>query len=229
MFWDEHEGLYVANRPWAKDEGESRTCDRSLALGILYDLCPDSHTAPAISRLAESPPSMGFSYPANACWRLWALAKGGRPDVILSDFRTRWSAMDSVRYNNTLQEFWTERPDSGSVMSHSCPVPLYVLYMGIAGIQPIAPGFTRCMVRPQVGDLERVSLTAPTVRGDILFHSRGPRGGRHLSVTMPPGCTGELAVDGKESLPLKPWPAEKGLRRYILEPGSTTDVVLQHT
>jgi hypothetical protein len=231
MFWESREGIYVANRPWAGEEGESRTCDRSLALGILYDLCPGGRTDPALSLLAQSPPSMGFSYPANACWRLWALAKGGRPDVILEDFRTRWAAMDSVKYNNTLQEFWTERPDSGSVMSHSCPVPLYLLYMGIAGIQPLAPGFTRCMVRPQPGDLERVALTALTVQGDIQFISEGRRGNRRLSVTMPAGCTGELTVDSRESLPLTVWPTrgERGLRRYILTPGTTTDVTLAYT
>ena len=231
VFWESGEGVYVANRPWASEEGESRTCDRSLALGILYDLCPGGRTGPALSRLAEAPPSMGFSYPANSCWRLWALAKGGRPDVILSDFRTRWAAMDSVKHNNTLQEFWTERPDSGSVMSHSCPVPLYLLYMGIAGIQPLAPGFTRCMVRPQPGDLERLALRAITVQGDILFATEGGPGNRRLSVTMPAGCTGELTVDRRETLPLEAWPSggEQGLRRYILAPGSTTDVTLKYT
>jgi alpha-L-rhamnosidase len=231
VFWESSEGIYVANRPWMKEEGESRTCDRSLALGILYDLCPGGRTEPALSRLAEAPSTMGLSYPANACWRLWALAKGGRPDVILSDFRTRWAAMDSVKYNNTLQEFWTERPDSGSVMSHSCPVPLYLLYMGIAGIQPLAPGFTRCMVRPQPSDLEHVALTAITVQGDILFATEGRPGNRRLSLTMPAGCTGELTVDSRESLPLEPWPSrrERGLRRYVLTPGSTTDVTLAYT
>jgi hypothetical protein len=174
---------------------------------------------------------MGFSYPANSCWRLWALAKGGRPDVILGDFRTRWAGMYSVKHNNTLQEFWTELPDSRSVMSHSCPVPLYLLYMGIAGIQPLAPGFTRCMVRPQPGDLERVTLSALTVQGDILFATEGRVGNRHLSVTMPARCTGELTVDSKETLPLKPLLSgrERGLRRYLLPPGSTTDVTLQYT
>jgi hypothetical protein len=231
VYWDSAEGVYVANRPWMNEEGESRTCDRSLALGILYDLCPGSRTAPALSRLAESPASMGFSYPANSCWRLWALAKGGRPDVILHDFRTRWAAMYSVKHNNTLQEFWTEQPDSGSVMSHCCPAPLYLLYMGIAGIQPLAPGFTRCMVRPQPGDLEKVALTALTVRGDILFASEGSAGNRRLSLTMPAGCTGELTVDGRENLSLTPWPSghEQGLRRYVLDPGSTTDVTLRYT
>ncbi|HTY59066.1 MAG TPA: alpha-L-rhamnosidase C-terminal domain-containing protein [Bacteroidota bacterium] len=232
VFWDDDAGLYVANRPWAAEEGESRTCDRSLALGILYDLCPGGRSEKALAILADAPPSMGFSYPANACWRLWALAKGGRPDVILNDFRTRWAAMDSVAHNNTLQEFWIEKPDSGSVMSHSCPVPLYMMYMGIAGIQPLEPGFTRCMVRPQPGDLDHVALTSPTVRGDLRFASDGPKGARRVSVTMPPGCTGELTVDGRESLPLAACPSpgnERGLRRYTLPPGSVTEVTLRYT
>ena len=231
VFWDPAEGMYVANRPWADVEGEKRTCDRSLALGILFDLCPGGLTAPALSRLVEAPPSMGFSYPANACWRLWALARGGRPDVILHDFRTRWDAMYSVRHNNTLQEFWSELPDTRSVMSHSCPVPLYMLYMGIAGIQPLAPGFTRCMVRPQPGDLEKVSLVVPTVKGDLTFDSEGLPGKRRIIVTMPPGCTGELTVDRRESLPLEALPParERELRLYVLPPGTTTDVTLTYT
>jgi hypothetical protein len=56
---------------------------------------------------------MGFSYPANAGWRLWALAKGGRADVVLQDLRERWATMDSVKLNNTIQEDWLAKPDSG--------------------------------------------------------------------------------------------------------------------
>ena len=229
MFWDKRRGVYVANLPWEAEEKEVRTCDRSLALSVLYDLSPAGGSAPALEMLAAAPASMGFSYPANACWRLWALAKGGRPDVILNDFRTRWTAMESVRFNNTLQEFWTERPDGGSVMSHSCPVPLYLLYMGLAGIQPLAPGFSRCMVRPQPGDLTHLALKARTVRGDLIFRADGSPGDRSLSVTMPGQCTGELVVSEEESLPLEPWPAEPGLRRYLLPAGETTTVRLRYS
>ena len=228
-FWDGN--VYVVNLPWAAGEGERRTCDRSLATAILFDLCPGGKTDAALAQLADEPPSMGLSYPANAGWRLWALAKGGRPDVILRDFRTRWAAMDSVKFNGTLQEFWQERPDGGSVMSHSCPVPLYVLYMGIAGILPLEPGFTRCMVRPQPGDLERVHLTARTVKGDIHFACDGLRGNRRLSVGMPSGCSGELVVDAREALPLDGLPAsgDRDLRRFLLPAGTTTNVTLRFT
>jgi hypothetical protein len=38
-------------------------------------------------------------------------------------------------------------------------------------------------------------------------------------------------VDGRENLSLTPWPSghEQGLRRYVLDPGSTTDVTLRYT
>jgi len=105
------------------------------------------------------------------------------------------------------------------------------MYMGIAGIQPLAPGFTRCMIRPQPGDLDHVALTARTVRGDIAFRSDGRPGDRRLSVTMPAGCTAELTLDGRESPDLEPWPSasEPGLRRYVLAPRSTTELRLHYT
>ena len=119
---------------------------------------------------------MGFSYPANAGWRLWALAKGGRADVILKDLRERWATMDSVRLNNTLQEDWKAQPDSGAQWSHCAVVPLYIAYMGLAGIRPLEPGFRRVEIRPQLADLEELELTAFTVRGPIHFLSKGKRG-----------------------------------------------------
>ena len=55
---------------------------------------------------------MGVSYPCNACWRYWALARPGRADVAVRDFRQRWAKMKSVVLNNTLQEDWDVAPDS---------------------------------------------------------------------------------------------------------------------
>jgi hypothetical protein len=103
-FWDPKRALFVNNRPWAREEKQPRLCDRSLATAVLFDQCPGGQTAAAVQALAAVPPDLGISYPANAGWRLWALAKGGRPETILSDLRTRWAGMASVKLNNTLQE-----------------------------------------------------------------------------------------------------------------------------
>jgi len=228
-FWSSERNLFVNNLPWLKEEGAIRMCDRSLATAVLFDQCPQGSTQAAVRVLAECPPEMGFSYPANAGWRLWALAKGGRADVVLNDFRGRWSKMESVELNNTLQEDWHATPDSGSEWSH-CPVaPLYVTTMSLAGIQPLAPGFTRCEIHPRLADLEQLELTVHTVQGPIEFRSRGHLGSRELTLELPAGCEGELVVNSKEKLPLESLGASDGLARYRVPSGKTLALHLQYT
>ncbi len=193
-FWDPRRRLFVANLPWAAGEKATRLCDRSLATSILFDQCPGRAVAASLKALVECPPEMGLSYPCNAGWRYWALAKLGRADVVLKELRQRWAVLPSVTLNNTLQEDWTVRADSTSQWSHCALAPIFVLFMDIAGIRPTAPGFTRCQIRPQLGDLEQLSLIAHTVRGPIQFDVRAERGGHEVRVSLPPGCAGEVLV-----------------------------------
>jgi hypothetical protein len=231
-FWSPEQNLFINNLPWLGEEGSPRMCDRSLATAILFGQCPHGQTGAALRALAECPPEMGFSYPANAGWRLWALGKGGRADVIVKDFRERWAYMESVQLNNTLQEDWHAKPDSGSEWSH-CPVaPLYVTTMSLAGIKPLLPGFTRCEIRPQVADLDLLELKVQTVRGAIEFSSRGKLGSRDLTLALPPGCEGELVVNKSETLTLEPIAGASpmnGLARYRLAAGKATSIHLKFT
>ena len=231
-FWSPSQGLFINNLPWLAEEGAPRMCDRSLATAILFDQCPDGKTEAALRALVECPREMGFSYPANAGWRLWALGKGRRADIIVKEFRERWTKMESVELNNTLQENWHAQPDSGDEWSH-CPVaPLYVTTMSLAGIRPLLPGFQRCEIRPQPADLELLELTVHSVRGPIGFSSRGKPGRRELRLSLPPDCEGELVVDQREALTLAPVAgarAARGLARYQLPAGKTTVVELKFT
>ena len=137
---------------------------------------------------------MGFSYPCNAGWRLWALAKAGRGDVVLNDLRTRWATMRSVIENNTLQEGWTARPDSREQWSHCAVVPLYILAQDIAGIRPTAPGYARCQIRPQLGDLQQLDLIVHTPHGPLHFMSRTEADGCRLHLDIPGHIDAELVV-----------------------------------
>ena len=230
-FWSAERELFIVNMPWLAEEKAPRLCDRSLATAILYDQCPGGRTEAALRALAECPPEMGFSYPANAGWRLWALAKGGRPDVIVKDFRERWANMESVKLNNTLQEDWHAAPDGSADWSHLAVAPLYVTYMSLAGIQPIEPGFQRCEIRPQPANLDLLELTAYTIKGPLVFSARGKKGERDITLAIPDNCTGELVVRREEALKLEP--AEglnpSGHRRYRLPSGRSTTVHLKYT
>ncbi len=231
-FWSPDRNLFINNLPWLGAEGSPRMCDRSLATAVLFDQCPDGSVGAALRVLAECPPEMGFSYPDNAGWRLWALGKGGRADVIVKDFRERWATMESVRLNNTLQEGWHVKPDTTDEWSHTPVVPLYVSTMTLAGIKPLVPGFSRCEIRPQLADLDLLELTVHSVQGPIEFSGRGNFGSRELTVKLPSGCEGELVVDQRETLTLKPIAGSalpSGLARYHLAAGETTSLHLKFT
>ncbi|MCB9782736.1 MAG: alpha-L-rhamnosidase N-terminal domain-containing protein [Candidatus Omnitrophica bacterium] len=222
-YWNPKSGRYEANLPWQEEEGEVRLCDRSLATSILFDQCPDNNTAAAVKALAECPPEMGLSYPANAYWRYWALAKLGRTDVIVKDWRERWATMSSVVLNNSLQEWWTAKPDSSSLWSH-CPVsPVFVLYMDIAGIRPTSPGFDTCVVRPQLSGFGQLELTSHTPHGPIHFIATPENGGHRVTVTMPEDCEGELLLPSSAHPNLEALAPDHplGLKRFRLPPGSS--------
>jgi alpha-L-rhamnosidase len=229
-FWSKDERVFVNNLPWRNEEGETRMCDRSLATALLYGLCPGDDTAATVDVLAKCPPNMGRSYPANAGWRYWALGAMGRTDVIVQDFRYLWATMDSVVLNNTIGEGWTPKPDTPDLWSHCAIVPLYVTLMSIAGITPTAPGFASCTITPKPADLERLELTARTVRGDIEFASNGLAGNRELRVKVPAGMNAILRVDNRESISLKPAASSGGpLAEYVIPAGREIVLNLVHT
>ena len=221
-FWDPGLGLFVNNRPWLAKESGPRLCDRSLANAILFDQCPEGNRTALTTALVECPPEMGLSFPANSGWRLHALAQLGQGTAILQDLRKRWANLDSVILNNTIQESWRARPDSSDQWSHCAVVPTYVVFMDVAGIRPLKPGFARVQIRPQLGDLESLDLVAQTVRGPIGFSAKKQGSEHWITIGLPTGCPGELLLPAGSHPALAPLPSspESGLVRFLLEAGT---------
>jgi hypothetical protein len=230
-FWCPERQVFVNNLPWLPEEGTPRMCDRSLATAFLFGQCPGGAAEKVLQVLADTPPELGLSYPANAIWRLWALSKGGRIEAVLREFREKWANLPSVLLNNSLQEFWNEETDAHSVWSHCAVAPISLFYTDIAGIRPLAPGFARCEVRPQLGDLERVELTYYTPHGPIDFRSDGGLGNRDIVLTVPSGIESELVVREGEKIDLKVVSSkeEKGWVRYRLAAGKEQVLHLSHS
>lgn len=188
-FWDPEREVFVTNLPWEKEEGCTRYDDRSLSTALIYDQCPGGSYRNSLDVLVSRPENLGQCYPCNAVWPLWALTKYHRMDIVLSDLRDKWGAMRSVRDNNTLQEFWTAKPDEGSQWSHSAMYPLIALTQGIAGAYPLEPGGRKLRMEPQPGDLEEIEFDVQTAGGPVHFRYKGHR---RLSLTIPPTVTVEL-------------------------------------
>jgi hypothetical protein len=165
--WDDQRKIFVNNKLFEWNEDEPRSDDRSLATAVLYGYCPGGQTGACVEALATRPSWMGQSYPANMVWNYWALAEVGRIQPVIDDLRARWAPMRSVIEADALQEFWTTTPDTTNLMSH-CPLaPLTALYQGILGLWPAKPGFEEMEIRPQLGDIQNLSLTAHTPKGPV--------------------------------------------------------------
>jgi hypothetical protein len=121
------------------------------------------------------------------------------------------------------------KPDSNDQWSHCAVVPLYMAFHGLMGLRPLEPGFRRFEIRPQVGDLDNLELTAHTVRGPVGLVVRGKKGDRQIVLQLPPGGGGELVLPAGESvlLPEAPQAAPTGCRRYRLPEGGTLTLSLK--
>jgi hypothetical protein len=230
-FWSPEKNIFINNKPWLNEEGDIRLCDRSLATAILFDQIPSDKLDTVIRYLADLPAEIGLSYPANAGWRLWALAKAGRIDVVLNELRVRWANMESVKQNNTLQESWNVTPDSNAQWSHIPVAPLYVFYMSIAGIMPVKAGFKEFTLRPQIGDLEKVSLKCHTVQGPVLLDSIGGPGNRKIFVSIPDNSEAILLLDPREKIDLKEVEFDKlpDLKAYQMKGGKEYVINLKYS
>jgi alpha-L-rhamnosidase len=223
-FWSTKRGLFVSNLPWLTEEGgDVRLDDRSLATALLFRQCPRGETENVVAALAEPSAELGLSFPANAHWRLQALAYHGRIDVVLRELRYRWAALPSVVENNTIAEHWEHRPDTTDQWSHAAVSPLFMLFMDIAGLRPGEPGFRKVNVRPQLGDLPALELTLPTGLGPIVFRSQPEGQGHKVYLTLPADMEGELRLPSEAPTELRRLGVIRslGLSRYALPSGET--------
>ncbi|MBI3856472.1 MAG: alpha-L-rhamnosidase [Planctomycetes bacterium] len=201
-FWRAELGLFVNNLPWIGEEKKPRLCDRSLSTSVLFDQCPGGNTSAALRALAERPPELGISYPANTVWRHRALCRAGRADLVLREYRERWATLPSVLQNNTLQETWVVRPGTTDEWSHCGVVPLQILFTELLGLRPLEPGFSRYEVQPRLGDLGRLEGTAHTPLGPFEFLIEPVEGGHRLDLKVPPSGSGRIVLpSGEQALP----------------------------
>lgn len=197
-FWCPKRKVFVDNLPWEAEEGEMRLSDRALATAILFELNPDRSNAAGLQALVECPASMGLSYPANVVWRFWALAKGGRMDVVWKDVRDQWATLPSVRSNNSIQEYWTAPPDSIHTYSHCPYAPLVILQHGLLGLQPLEPGFTRCLMNPNLQGLGHdIRIIYHPVCGELGFEAAQSSSGWKISISIPKGMCLTLVLEGR--------------------------------
>jgi hypothetical protein len=104
-----------------------------------------------------------------------------------------------------------------------------MFYHGILGILPVKPGFEKCTITPQPGDLDELRILAHTVKGTIQFEMTGKKSDRTVSFTVPNGMDCELILDTREKVELTRGVerAENGYTAYQLPAGKKSKLNLK--
>ena len=160
----------------------------------------------------ESTPAMdSYVSPFASFYELLARARLEDTPELLDMIRTCWGYMVQTDPAST---FWEKmspegrpqpypgRPASQTSLAHAWSAgPTYVLSSAILGVQPLAAGYARAAVEPQVEDVQSIvgevlswaEGTVPTPHGGISVRWQRPEPGRcRLEVGIPEGVTADV-------------------------------------
>ena len=85
------------------------------------------------------------------------------------------------------------------------------------------PGFARCEIRPQPGDLKSLRLAYRTVRGTIRFAAEGDPAKRRYAIAVPEGVEAVALFPPELEVPLPPLGRHPlGPAQYALASGKET-------
>jgi alpha-L-rhamnosidase len=75
--------------------------------------------------------------------------------------------------------------------------PLYEMLSMVAGVMPAAPGFSKVLIKPNMGYLSSVISTVPHPAGDIKVIINKSGNKARILIELPPGLSGELEWNGQ--------------------------------
>lgn len=209
-FWCPKRRVFIDNLPTETSEGETRISERSVALSLIFDFCPEGEISESIDVLKREVKeeqlqntlynslshkwgdNINISYPANAVWKYMALVKHKQLDTVLNEIKTVWYNMRSVHENNTLSEDWRPKAGKKELWSHCAMSPLIVLYTGICGVIPADDGGRKVVFQPQTGDFGVIEADVWVGDKKIVFRSFEKDGKRGVTYIIPDGVTAYL-------------------------------------
>lgn len=196
LYWDAGRRLYADTARRASFSQQTNT------LAVLAGVAPAALAADLVVRVlkdaALTPSSLFFRHYLYTAMN--RVGEGDRYVAELADWRTMIDQYGLTTFSEVL-----DRP--GAPTRSDChgwsASPNYELFHTVLGIDSAGPHFSRVLVRPFLGPLQRASGSIPHPKGavEVALERRGD--GVKAAVTLPAGVTGELVWKGARR-PLRP-------------------------
>jgi len=181
-------------------EHQGLTDDRANALAVVAGLASEEYF-PEITKFLQS---NTHASPYMEKYVLEALYLMGQPDAAMERTLTRYEKMIDAPHSTLWENFARpdqDQPGSGTYNHAWSGGPLTMMHQYVAGVSPLEPAFKKFSVRPQLGKLNRVSTTIPTLAGSpITLKVERTATGQSVDLSVPTGLTAEVEILGQRRL-----------------------------
>jgi hypothetical protein len=218
--FDRKKGIYIDG------EFSDHSSLHANMMALAFDLVPDGHKRTVIDFIK----SRGMACSVyGAQFLLEGLYKAGESDyaksLLTATHDRSWYNM--IKSGSTMtMEAWDMKYKPNSDWNHAwgaAPANIIPGYMW--GIRPAAPGYSKAVIRPQLGNLTYTQISVPTIRGNIVAEfSKSGTSGEYM-IIIPANMECDLIIDTVNKLTITPGGKEIKNRIIKLHPG-TNKIVL---
>ena len=190
-------------------------------MALAFDLVPDEHKRTVIDFIK----SRGMACSVyGAQFLLEGLYKAGESDYAMSLMTATHdrSWYNMIKSGSTMtMEAWDIKYKPNSDWNHAWgAAPANIIPGYLWGIRPAAPGYSKAVIRPQLGNLTYSQISVPTIRGNIVAEfSKSGASGEYL-IIIPANMECDLIIDAVNNLTITPEGKKIKNRIIKLHPGT---------
>jgi alpha-L-rhamnosidase len=197
-FFDETTGLYIDG------EGSSHSAQHANLFALAFDLVPEERK-PKVVAFVKSKEMAVSVYAAQ--YLLEALYKCGEAEhahhLMTNDSDRSWPHMWRNIGSTVTLEAWDIKYKPNLDWNHAWgAAPMNIIPRYMLGVQPLEPGFAKVSIAPQLGALESVATTVPTVKGPISIEAKQSDDGFSLTFEIPDDVLAEISIPASENATL---------------------------
>jgi hypothetical protein len=195
-------------------------------MALAFDLVPDEHKRSVIDFIK----SRGMACSVyGAQFLLEGLYKAGESDYALSLMTATHdrSWYNMIKSGSTMtMETWDMKYKPNSDWNHAWgAAPANIIPGYTWGIRPTAPGYSKAIIRPQLGNLTYSQISVPTIRGNIVAEFSKSGSSVEYLIIIPANMECDLIIDTVNNLTITPG-GKKIINRIIkLNPGTNKIVI----
>jgi len=133
-------------------------------------------------------------------WVFEALCEMGRQERAMLRMHERYQTMIPCSFTTLWEHYdrwWASRIDAyddASSLNHGWNPPALLLSQSIAGISPVAPGWSTYQVLPKEAFLSAIKLVVPSIKGNVTLDLKKTASEYSLALTSPAGTEAIVGI-----------------------------------